>query len=103
MNKPNVVTVQIAGEDYTLRTPASADYTRDCATHVDRTIQEILASGPFMQVPKAGILAALAVTDQLFQARREAQELRAEMERLSARLSADVDARLAEADLAARS
>jgi cell division protein ZapA len=103
VNQPNVVTVQIAGEEYTIRTPASADYTRDCAAHVDRTIQEILSAGPFMQVQKAGILAALAVTDQLFQARREAEELRAELDRLAVRLRTDVDARLAKGDLAARS
>lgn len=103
MSQPSVVSVQIAGEEYSIRTQASQEYTRECAALVDQTIAEIMKAGPLLQAHKAGILAALAVTDQLFEARREAEQLRAEVARLCARLTSDIDARLGTADLAARS
>lgn len=103
MSQPTVVSLQIAGEEYSIRTQASEDYTRECAALVDRTIADIMKAGPLLQAHKAGILAALAVTDQLFEARREAEQLRAEVSRLSSRLASDIEARLGTADLAARS
>lgn len=103
MSRANVVSVQIAGEEYSIRTQASDEYTRECAALVDRTIGEIMKAGPLLQAHKAGILAALAVTDQLFEAKREAEQLRAEVAKLSTRLAADIEARLGASDLAARS
>lgn len=101
--QPTVVNVEIAGEEYAIRTQATPDYTRDCAEHVDRKISEILGAGSLIQAHKAGILAALAVTDELFQAKRESEQLRAELERLAARLAATIEERLGAADLAGRS
>ncbi len=103
MNQANVVNVEIAGESYAIRTVASPEYTMQCAAHVDNAISEILASGGLLQAHKAGILAALAVTDELYQARREAEALRAEVRRLAAKLAADIEERLGASDLAARS
>ena len=96
MNDPhkNVVTVQIAGEDYTLRADATEEYTRECAAYVDRTISEILRNGGFVQTHKAAILAALALTDQLFQARADLQATREELAAAADRLAEDVRARL---------
>ena len=102
-SKPTVVTVDIAGEEYAIRSHATAEYTRECAEYVDRTIAEILRGGSLIQAHKAGILAALAITDQLFQSRRELEALRAEVARSAAKLAADIDARLAPEDLAASS
>ena len=81
MNQPSVVNVEIAGEEYAIRTQATREYTIQCAEHVDRKIAEILSAGAIIQAHKAGILAALAVSDELFQARREVEELRSEIER----------------------
>jgi cell division protein ZapA len=97
----SVVTVEIAGEEYTLRADTTPDYARDCAAQVDRTIKEILQGSALIQTHKAAILAALSLTDQLFQARRESDALRAQMARLADRLTADVRARLEPSDLAA--
>jgi cell division protein ZapA (FtsZ GTPase activity inhibitor) len=99
----HVVSVQIAGEEYTIRTQASPEYTRDCAAHVDRTINEIMSAGAIIQAHKAGILAALAVTDQLFETRREVTDLRAQVERLATQLASEVEGHLGATDLAARS
>ncbi|MGH7507397.1 MAG: cell division protein ZapA [Longimicrobiales bacterium] len=102
-NPTTVVTVDIAGEEYAIRSHASPEYTRECAAYVDRTIAEILQGGSLIQAHKAGILAALAVTDQLFQARMEADALRAEVARVAGKLASDIDARLIPEDLASSS
>jgi cell division protein ZapA len=69
------VTVEIGGEEYSIRAQASADYTRECAAYVDRTLSEIMRQGSLIQVHKGAILAALALADELFQARTELEEL----------------------------
>ena len=95
-----VVTVRIAGEDYTIRAAASPDYTRECAAYVDRTLSEYLRAGSLVHTQKAPILAALALTNELFQARQELDALRAELARRSAEIAAGIEAQLAAPDLA---
>ncbi len=97
----NVVTVQIGGEEYAIRSPAAPEYTRDLAAHIDRAIREVLAAGPMLQPHKAAILASLAITDELFQARAELDRLRREVAGRSARLAAEAERRMAAGDLAA--
>jgi cell division protein ZapA len=96
----SVVAVQIAGEEYTIRAHATPEYTRECATYVDRAIREILEGGSLIQQHKAAILAALSITDQLFQAREEASALREEVARSALALADDIQQRLAGEDLA---
>ena len=90
----SVVTVTIAGEEYTLRAESTPEYARECAAHVDQTITQILEGGALIQTHKAAILAALSLTDQLFQAQRDAAALREQIAELAASLAADVAARL---------
>lgn len=90
-----VVTVEIAGEEYTIRADATPEYTRECAAYVDRAITDILAQGSLIQAHKAAILAALAITDQLFQARKEAGDVRNAISEAANKLSADIENRLA--------
>jgi cell division protein ZapA len=97
-----VTTVEIAGEQYTIRSEASSEYTLECARYVDQTIGEIMARGSLVEAHKAAILAALALADQLFQARREASDLGDEIARRATRLQAEIEARLAAGGLASR-
>lgn len=90
----NVVTVHIAGEEYAIRTDATEEYTRACAEHVDRTIRDILDGAGMLQAHKASVLAALAITDQLFQANREADTLKDGVRDRLGRLSDDIAHRL---------
>ncbi|HUP90440.1 MAG TPA: cell division protein ZapA, partial [Longimicrobiales bacterium] len=77
MSEKNVVTVTIAGENYTLRAEASAEYTRECARYVDSTIADIQRQSRSMMEPqKAAILAALSIVDQYFKATRELESVR---------------------------
>ncbi len=92
--RKNVVTVRIAGDEYTIRSDASPEYTEECAAYVDRTVTEILGHGALVEGHKAVILTALSLADQLFQARAEIDHIRREMSRLAAKLSADIEVAL---------
>lgn len=95
-----VTTVTIAGEEYTIRSEASQDYTLECARHVNRTIDQIMSRGSLVEAHKAAILAALALADQLFQARKETDALRHEVTERSSRLLDEIDAKLPASGLA---
>lgn len=97
--RKTVVTVEIADEKFVIRTDASDEYTRECADYVDQTIRQILG-GSRLQPHKASVLAALAITDQLFKATREVDALRAQAGLRASRLSAEVTSRLGQPGLA---
>jgi cell division protein ZapA len=103
MNEPNLVTVQIAGSEYKLRAQATPEYTRECAEYVDRMIKEIRQQGGSLEVERVAILAALALTDQLFQARLEAEKKRTETVDVATTLVAEIERRLQQSGLAASS
>ena len=67
------VTVSIAGEEHTIRSSAEPEYTARCAAYVDRRFQEIKKQVGLLEAHKVAILAALSITDELFQA-QETQE-----------------------------
>ena len=78
MTRQHQVTVEIAGEKHVLRSDAPPDYTRAAAAHVDAKLAALpntLDSG------RRAILAALAVTDELFRAREEIRRLREDADR----------------------
>jgi len=70
------VTVRIGGEDHTIRANVKPEYTRRCAQLVDDRISEIRSQLGLIESHKAAILAALSITDELFQAQSEADSLR---------------------------
>lgn len=81
-----VVKVRIGGEEYTLRSDRPPDYTQRVAEYVDRTLETVLSGGSMVESHKAAILAALAVTDELFQARASEQEMAVRLRALAAEL-----------------
>jgi cell division protein ZapA (FtsZ GTPase activity inhibitor) len=98
-----VVTVQIAGEEYKLRAQATPEYTRECAEYLDRMIRDIRQQAGSMEVERAAILAGLALTDQFFQAKRDAEHVRSDVFESAARLTAEIEKQLRQSDLAAPS
>jgi cell division protein ZapA len=62
------VTVRIAGEEHTIRSSAEPEYTVRCAEYVDRRIHEIKKQIGLVEGHKLAILAALSITDEMFQA-----------------------------------
>ena len=86
MNAKRSVRVTIVGEEYPIRTERSAEFTRAVAEYVDRTIRSVLDGGSVVEPQKAAILAAMKITDELFHAREEGDELAGEMQSLSAEI-----------------
>src|SRR5690606_25130384 len=101
MNQQSVVTLQIAGEEYTIRAHATPEHARACAAHVDAAMKEILQASTRTQPQRAAILAALAIADELFQARAALDNVQSGISERVARLTADIEARLVPENLAA--
>jgi len=70
------VTVRIGGEEHIIRSNVEPDYTLRCAEWVDRRIMEIRNQVGLIESHKVAILAALSITDELFQAGAQLRELR---------------------------
>jgi|SRR5262245_58074879 cell division protein ZapA (FtsZ GTPase activity inhibitor) len=100
MSASNLVTVHIAGEAYTLRAHATAEYTKQCAAYLDEMIQQIRQQAGKLDPHRVAILAGLALADQLMQSRNEGSALREEMLKTATQLNAEIEARLARSDLA---
>ena len=66
----NAVRVIIGGEEYTVRSELPPEYTRDVAAYLDAALKRVRDTLPMVESHKAAILAALSITDELFQARR---------------------------------
>jgi cell division protein ZapA len=90
MSERQTVTVTIGGEEFTIRTDAGADYARRCAEHLDRSVGQVFSSGAAVEPHRAVILAALSLTDELFKAREETEQLRSRISAAAGRLAADV-------------
>ncbi len=86
MDSKTVVRVKIVGEEYTLRTEASASHTEAVAEHVDKTIRAIMTSGATVETHKAAILAALQITDELFKERAAADSMATDIRQLASEI-----------------
>ena len=79
----HAVRVTIGGEDYTVKSELPPEYTREVAAYVDAALKRIRDMLPMVETHKAAILAALAITDELFQARRGDREQAARIHALA--------------------
>lgn len=64
------VRVRVGGEELVVRSELPPEYTREVAAYLDAALGRIRAMLPTIEAHKAAILAGLAVTDELFRARR---------------------------------
>lgn len=64
------VRVHVGGEELVVRSELPPEYTREVAAYLDAALRRIRAMLPTIEAHKAAILAGLAVTDELFRARR---------------------------------
>ena len=88
------VTVEIAGEKHVLRSDAAPDYTRAVAAHVDAKVEALPST---LDPHRRAILAALAITDELFRAREEIRRLQENSERGASQLAERLERALQEA------
>ena len=68
------VRVTVGGEELVVRSELPPEYTREVAAYYDEALRSIRAMAPSLEAQKAAILAGLAVTDELFRARRADRE-----------------------------
>lgn len=64
------VKIQLGGTELTVSSEHSPDYTREVAAHFDAVLARIRSSVPSVDAHRAALLAGLAITDELFQARQ---------------------------------
>jgi cell division protein ZapA len=77
------VKVIIGGEEYSVRSEVPPEYTREVAAYLDAALKRVRDSLPMIETHKAAILAALAITDELFQARREDRQIADRLARMA--------------------
>ncbi len=71
----SAVRVVIGGEEYAVRSELPPEYTREVAAYLDAALKRVKDMLPMVESHKAAILAGLAITDELFQARRGDREI----------------------------
>lgn len=69
MSKPDRVEFNLLGQRYAIRSEASAEYVRELVAHVEKIVRRIEAEGGPQDPQKLAMLAALYVTDELFQSK----------------------------------
>jgi cell division protein ZapA len=77
------VKVTILGEDYTIRSEALPEHTRAVAVHYDQAVRNVMNAGLVVESHRAAILAALQITGELLELRREHVELARRMQALA--------------------
>jgi cell division protein ZapA len=82
-SKKNSVRVRILGEEYSVRTDASPERTREIAQYFDRAVRQVLAGGHVAETHRAAILAVLHIAGELFEARDAAEELASSLRSLA--------------------
>lgn len=75
------IQVEIYGQSYQIKAGANPDYIRSVARHVDMKMREIASATPTVDSLKIAVLAALNITDEYFQLRKQTQDVDQEFER----------------------
>jgi len=91
----SVVTVEIQGQQFPIRTSLDAAYVQRLAAHVEEQIQKVSRSAPTADLLSIAILAALNVTDEFFRARDVSDAARTTLAERAEALEHLVDAALA--------
>jgi len=67
--------VSILGEEYTIRSETPPERTREVAEYYDRAVRAAMNAGGAVETHRAAILAALQITADLLDARRDEQAM----------------------------
>jgi cell division protein ZapA len=70
MSEPRVVTVEIAGQRYPIRSSLDATYVAELAAYVDRKMRIAAEAAPASDTLGLAVLVALNIADELFRARQ---------------------------------
>lgn len=90
-----LVTVEINGQRYPIRTTLDAAYVSDLAAYVQRKMELAARESPAGDTLKIAVLAALNIADECFRAREEGSEQRSSLSERALALEAILDLALA--------
>jgi cell division protein ZapA len=85
------IQVEIYGQSYSIRAGADPDYIRNIARYVDLKMREIASGTPTVDSMKIAVLAALNITDEFFQLKRQKQDADKEVEKRTEKLNHILD------------
>jgi cell division protein ZapA len=85
------IQVEIYGQTYQIRAGADPEYIKTIARYVDIKMREIASGTPTVDSLKIAVLAALNITDEFFQLKRQKQDGDREMERRAEKLNEILD------------
>lgn len=91
-----VITVEIAGQQYPIRSTLDERYITELAAYVERKMQVATESAPASDILGLAILVALNITDELFRARDHQSAAHGQLNERAMRLEQMVDDVLAQ-------
>lgn len=83
--------VEIYGQQYQIKAGADPEYIKGIARYVDMKMREIASALPTVDSLKIAVLAALNITDEYFQKKRETLDVDKELKERTARLNEILD------------
>lgn len=96
MSEARVITVEIAGQRYPIRSTLDANYVTELAAYVDRKMRTASDAAPASDIVGLAILVALNVADELFRARQDQSSVGGRLNDRALRLERLVDDVLAQ-------
>lgn len=91
-----VVTVEIAGQRYPIRSGLDERYVAELAAYVDQKMRAAATAAPESDILGLAILVALNVADDFFRARQQQSSVHGELNERALHLERMVDAALAQ-------
>jgi len=95
MSDSNVVSVQIRGHRYPIRSGLDAEYVNGLASYVDEKMRKAADTTPSSDLLRLAVLAALNIADELFRCQEQQKGGRAALAERTRELERLVDAALA--------
>ena len=97
--RPDTIRVSIYGREYSIRGDADPGYIREIAHYLDMKMRQMTDNTTVPSTAKVAILAALNITDELFQRERQLKETADDQESAVSVLAARIERTLSELSL----
>jgi cell division protein ZapA len=94
--RPDTIRVSIYGREYSIRGDADPGYIREIAHYLDMKMRQMTDNTTVPSTAKVAILAALNITDELFQRERQIRETADDRESAVSVLAARIERTLSE-------
>lgn len=95
-NRKQSVTVNIFGEDYSIRGDSNDEYTKKVANYLNRKMKEVSDGLSNRSYSKVAVLAAMNITDELFKEKIDKENKLSQVEEKAQTLLKWLDEKLAQ-------